>query len=172
MCLLSLPPPRRTSSQSCSTRSEGCRSSPHLRRNDPPSPSDPKPSPPDFLPTFSSFNPLKTFFPLCHFFRMFPSLLPGSSSLDSLFIFYIFFKSEEVKIHHNNQWFVGLNPGARLPPRPSFTLRPTSLLFVTPRCVRLRWSQNGARMERRNPRQLRKELEAEPNHVCTNDTRG
>lgn len=31
---LSLPSPRRTSSQSCSTRSEGCRSSPRLRRND------------------------------------------------------------------------------------------------------------------------------------------
>lgn len=33
-CVWSLLSPRRTSSQSCSTRSEGCRSSPHLRRND------------------------------------------------------------------------------------------------------------------------------------------
>lgn len=40
-CVWSLLSPRRTSSQSCSTRSEGCRSSPHLRRNDgvPPLPS-------------------------------------------------------------------------------------------------------------------------------------
>lgn len=43
--------PSRTSSQSCLTRSEGCRSSPRLRRNDGvPPPPPPQPSPLVFLP--------------------------------------------------------------------------------------------------------------------------
>ena len=143
MCLLSLLPPRRTSSQSCSIRSEGCRSSPRLRRNDPPSPSNPKPSPPDFLPTFSSFNPLKTFFSSLPFLSYVPLFstwiqLPGQSLC--LFFLHLLQKRRS-KIHQNKQRFVGLNPGARLPPRPSFTLRPTSPLSVTPPCVHLRWSR-------------------------------
>lgn len=57
-CVLSLLSPRRTSSQSCSTRSEGCRSSPRLRRNDgvppPPPPSPPLHPPLHLSPHLSS----------------------------------------------------------------------------------------------------------------------
>lgn len=52
-CIMSLLSPCRTSSQSCSTRSGGCRSSPRLRRNDgvllPRSPCTPPPPPSHFV---------------------------------------------------------------------------------------------------------------------------
>lgn len=81
-CVLSLLSPRRTLSQSCSTRSEGCRSSPRLRRNDgvPPLPTSsppPRPSPLVFLPRFLSFVIL------IHLSFIIPLLsLPGSSPIN------------------------------------------------------------------------------------------
>jgi len=59
-CVLSLLSPRRTLSQSCSTRSEGCRSSPRLRRNDgiPPPPLHlPFRLSPHFSSSYCAFHP-------------------------------------------------------------------------------------------------------------------
>lgn len=96
---LSLPSPRRTSSQSCSTRSEGCRSSPRLRRNDGILPPSIRHIPLHLSPHLSSsyhssryffkiffvcFLPLK-FMKCCNLFLLLvrPSLLllPGSSPI-------------------------------------------------------------------------------------------
>lgn len=90
----SLLSPRRTSSQSCSTRSEGCRSSPHLRRNDGvPPPLRLSPHPSSSYRNFFPFTLMSVVFhrrPCYPVFHLFLSLPPGFSPMNRFYFLKLF----------------------------------------------------------------------------------
>lgn len=154
---LSLPSPRRTSSQSCSTRSEGCRSSPRLRRNDGILPPSIRHIPLHLSPHLSSsyhssryffkiffvcFLPLK-FMKCCNLFLLLvrPSLVVAwiqpHMSLFSFVVMLLDFlhknhqprrgEKDKLKSELIQKRLIGLNPGILLPPL--FLLLPLSPPF-------------------------------------------
>lgn len=154
---LSSPSPRRTSSQSCSTRSEGCRSSPRLRRNDGILPPSILHIPLHLSPHLSSsyhssryffkiffvcFLPLK-FMKCCNLFLLLvrPSLavawIQPHMSLFSFVVMLLDFlhknhqprrgEKDKLKSELIQKRLIGLNPGILLPPL--FLLLPLSPPF-------------------------------------------